>query len=274
MEINSEYSLEGLMLRLKLQYFGHLMRRADSFEKTLIWGKIEVGRRGWQRMRWLDSITDSMDNPHILYCHLLLLQSFFFSIRVFSNESALRIRWPKYWNFSLSISPSNEYSGFFSFRIDWFDLLADQGTLKSLIQHHISKMSVLQCSTFFIVQLSHPYMTTWKTIALTIWTFAGKVISLLFKTLFRFDIAVLPRSNHFLISWLWSPSAVILEPKKMKSDTVSTFSPSICHEVIGWTPRVDDRQGGLACCGSWGCKESDITEWLNWTELNWTELNW
>ena len=113
-----------------------------------------------------------------------------------------------------------------------------------------------------------------KTTDLTIWTFAGKVISLLFKTLFRFDIAVLPRSNHFLISWLWSPSAVILEPKKMKSDNVSTFSPSICHEVIGWTPRVDDRQGGLACCGSWGCKESDITEWLNWTELNWTDSLW
>ena len=118
-----------------------------------------------------------------------------------------------------------------------------------------------------MVHISHPYMTTVKTIALTRWTFVGKVMSLLFKTLFRFDIAVLPRSKHFFISWLWSPSAVILEPKEMKSDTVSTFSPSICHEVIGWTLGVGDGQGGLACCGSWGCKESDMIEWLNWTEL-------
>ena len=216
------------------------------------------------------SIGSVMPSNHLNLCNpLCLLSSIFPSIRVFSSESAFHISGQSIGTSAFSLS--NEYSGLIFFRMDWLDLLAIQGTLKSLIQHHISKVSVLQCSTFFIVQLSHPYMTTWKTIALTIWTFAGKVISLLFKTLFRFDIAVLPRSNHFLISWLWSPSAVILEPKKMKSDNVSTFSPSICHEVIGWTPRVDDRQGGLACCGSWGCKESDITEWLNWAELNWTE---
>ena len=148
-------------------------------------------------------------------CHPLLLPpSIFPSIRVFSNESVLPIRWPKYWSFSFSISPSNEYSGLISFRMDWFDLLAVQGTLKSLLQHHSSKASILQCSTFFVVQHSHPYMTTGKTIALTRWTFVGKVMSLLFKMLSRLVIAFLPRSKHLLISWLQSPSAVILEHKK------------------------------------------------------------
>ena len=155
------------------------------------------------------------------------------SIRVFSNESALRIGWPKYWSFSFSISPSNEYSGLISFRIDWFDLLAVQGTLKSLLQHHSSKASILWCSTFFMVQLSHPYMTTGKTIALTRQTFVSKVISLLFNMLTRLIIGFLPSSKHVLISWLQSPSAVILESKKIKSVTVSIVSPSICHEVIG-----------------------------------------
>ena len=150
-----------------------------------------------------------------------------------SNELAVYIRWPKYWSFSLSISPSNDHSGLISFRMNWLDLLAVQGTLKSLLQHHSSKASILQCSAFFIVQLSHPYMTTGETIALTRWTFAGKVMSLLFNMLSRLVIIFLPRSKCLLISWLQSPSAVILEPKKIKSVTVSIVSPSICHEVMG-----------------------------------------
>ena len=151
----------------------------------------------------------------ILCCPLLLLPS------VFPSESAVRIRWPKYWSFSNS--PSNEYSGLISFRIDWFDLLAVQGTLKSLLQHHSSKASVFRCLAFFIVQLSHPYMTTGKTIVLTRWTFVGKVMSLLFKTLSRSVIAFLSRSKCLLISWLQSTSTVILEPKKIKSVTSSLF---------------------------------------------------
>ena len=147
--------------------------------------------------------------------------------------SVLHIRWPKYWSFSFSLHPSNEYSGLVSFRMDWLALLAVQGTLKSLLQHHSSKASVLQPSAFFIVQLSHPYMSTGKTIALTRWTFVGKVTSLLLNMLSRLVITFLPRSKRLLISWLQSPSAVILEPQKIKSDTVSTVSPSICHEVIG-----------------------------------------
>ena len=151
----------------------------------------------------------------LILCHPLLLPpSIFPSIRVFSNESVLCIRWPKYWSFSFSISPSNEHSGLISFRMDWLDLLAVQGTLRSLLQHHSSKASVLWCSAFFMVQLSHPYMTTGKTIALTRWTFVGKVMSLLFNMLSRFIIAFLPRGKHLLISWLQSPSAVILDPPK------------------------------------------------------------
>ena len=170
----------------------------------------------------------------ILCCTPLLLPSIFPSIRVFSNGSALHIRWPKYWSFSFSISPSNEYSGLISFRMDWLDLLAVQGTLKSLHQHHSSKASILQHSGFFIVQLSHPYMTTGKTTALTRRTFVGKVMSLLFNMLSRLVITFLPRSKRFLISWLQSPSAVILEPPpQIKSATLSTVSPSISHEVMG-----------------------------------------
>ena len=142
------------------------------------------------------------------------------------------MRWPKYWSFSFSISPSNEHPGLVSFRMDWLDLLAGQGTLKSLLQHHSSKASILQHSAFLTVQLSHPYMTTGKTIALTRWIFVGKVLSLLFNMLSRLVITFLPRSKRLLISWLQSPSTVILEPPKIKSDTVSTVSPSICHEVI------------------------------------------
>ena len=149
------------------------------------------------------------------------------------SESALHIRWPKYWSFCFSISPSTEYSGLTSFKIYWFDLLAVQGTLKSLLQHHSPKASILWRSAFFIVQLSHPHMTTGKTIALTRGTFVSKVMSLLFNMLSRLVITFLPRSKHLLISWLQSPSAVILEPKKIKSDTVSIVSPSISHEVMG-----------------------------------------
>ena len=162
---------------------------------------------------------------------LLLLPSIFPSIRVFSNGSAFRIRWPKYWNFSFS--PSNEYSGWIFFSIDWLDLCAVQGTLKSLLQHHSWKASTLRSSASFMVQHSHPYMTTGKTIALTRWTFVGKVMSLLFNMLPRFVIAFLPRSKNLLVSWLRSASAVILELKKRKSATISTVSPSICHERMG-----------------------------------------
>ena len=168
-----------------------------------------------------------MPSNHLILCRpLFLLPSIFPSIRVFSNESALRIRWPKYWSFS--ISPSNEYSGLISFRMDWLDLLAVQGTLKSLLQHHSSKPSILPCSAFFIVQLSYPYMTTGKTIALTRRTFVSKGVSLLFNTLSKLVIAFLPSSKRTLISWLQSLSAVILEPKKINSVTISTVSPSIC----------------------------------------------
>ena len=156
-------------------------------------------------------------------CPLFLLPSIFPSIRVFFNELTLQIRWPKYWSFSFSISPSNEYSGLISFRTDWSDL-AVQGTLKSLLQHHSSKAPILWCSNFFIVQLSHPYMTTGKTIALTRWTFVGKVMSLLFNKLSRLVITFLSRSKHLLISWLQLPSAVILEPPKIKFVIVSIVS--------------------------------------------------
>ena len=170
-------------------------------------------------------------NRLILYHPLLLLPSIFPSIRVFSDESVLPIRWPKYWSFS--ISPPSEYSRLISFRMDRLDLLAVHGTLNSLLQHHSSKASILRCSAFFIVQLSHPYMTTGKTIALTKRTFVGKVISLFLNMLSRLVITFLPRSKRLLISWLQSPSAVNLEPKKIKSDAVSTVSPSISHEVMG-----------------------------------------
>ena len=161
------------------------------------------------------SIESVMTSSHfIFYRPLLLLPSIFPSIRVFSTEAALRIRWPKYWSFSFNITPSKEHPGLISFRMDWLDLLAVQGTLKSLLQHHSSKASILHRSAFFIVQLSHPYMTTGKTIALTRRNFVGKVMSLVFNMLSRLVITFLPRSKHLLISWLQSPSAVILEPQK------------------------------------------------------------
>ena len=178
-----------------------------------------------------------MPSNHLSFCHPLLFPlPIFPSIRVFSNESVLHIRWPKFWSFSFSISPSNEYSGLFFYRIDWFYSLAVQETLKNLLQHHRSKASILQCSAFFIVQLSHPFMTTEETMALTRRTFVDKVMFLLFNMLSRLLITFLPRNKCLLISWLQSTSVVILEPKKKKqkkSATISTVSPSICHEVMG-----------------------------------------
>ena len=177
-----------------------------------------------------------MPSNHLILCHpllLFLLPSIFPNISVFSNESDLRIRWPKYWSFSFNISPSNEYSGLISLRMDWLDLLAVQGTLKSLLQHYSSKASILLPSAFFIVQLSHAHITPGKTIALTRWTFVGKVMSLLFNMLSRLVIAFLPRGKSLSISCLQSPSALIWGPHKIKSVTVFIVSSSICHEVMG-----------------------------------------
>ena len=175
------------------------------------------------------SIESVMPSNHLILCHpLLLLPSILPSIRVFSSESSLHIRWPESWSFS--ISPSNEYSWLISFRVDWFDLLVVQGTLKSLLQHHSSKASVLRFSAFFMVQLSHPYVTTGKSIAFTMQTFVSRVMSLLFNMQSRLVVPFLPKSKRLLISWLQSPSAVILEPKKIKSDTVSTVFPSISQK--------------------------------------------
>ena len=175
----------------------------------------------WSLLK-LMSIESVMPSNHLVLCHpLLLLPLIFPRIRVFSKESVLHIRWPKYWSFSFNISPSNEYSGLISFRMDWLDLLAVQGTLKSLLQHHSSKASIFWLSAFFIVQLSHPYMTTGKTMALTRWNFVDKVMSLFFNMLSRLVITLLSRSKHLLISWLKLPSAVIFEPKKIKSVIVS-----------------------------------------------------
>ena len=176
-----------------------------------------------------------MPSSHLILCRpLLLLPPIPPSSRVFSNQSTLRMRWPKYWSFSFSIIPSKEIPGLISFRMDWVDLLAVRGTLKSL--QHSSKASIFWHSAFFIVQLSHPYMTAGKNTALTRWTFVGKVMSLLFTMLSRLVIAFLPRSKHLLISWLQSPTAVILEPKIINSATVSTVYPSICHEVVDPMP--------------------------------------
>ena len=182
-------------------------------------------------------IESGMASNHLILCRPLLLPpSSFPSISVFSNESVLRIRWPKYWSFSFKMSPSNEYSELISFNTDWLDLLAVQGTLKSLLQHHSAKATILRCSAFLMVRLTHPHVTTGKTIALTRWTFVGKVMFLLFNMLSRLVITFLPRSKRLLISWLKSPSAVILELRKIKSDTVSpSISPwsdgTGCHDL-------------------------------------------
>ena len=192
----------------------------------------------FQSLPKLMSIESVMPSNHLILCGpLLLLPSVFPNIRVFSNESVLHIRWPKYWSFSFSISPSNEHSGLISFRIHWLDLLTVQGTLKSLLQHHSSKASVLWCSTFFIVQLSHPYITTGKTIALTRGTFVGKATSLLFNMLSRLVITFLPRSKCLLISWLQSLSAVILEPQKIKSLNKASEGdgiPAELFQILWW----------------------------------------
>ena len=196
----------------------------------------------WSLLK-LMSIESGMPSNHlILRSPLLLLPSIFPSIRVFSSESVLYIRWPKDWSFSFSISPFNKYSGLVSFRMDWLDLLAVQEILKSLLQHRISEASILQLSVFFMAQFSHPYMTTGKTTALTRQTFVGKVMSLLLNMLSRLVITFLPRSKHLLISWLQSPSTVILEPKQIKSVAVSIVSPSIWHEVMGLDAMI---------CGFW-----------------------
>ena len=188
-----------------------------------------------------------MPSNHLILCHPLPLPpSILPSIKVFSNESVLRIRWPKYWSFSFSISPSNEHPGLI-FRMDCLDFLAVRGTLKSLLQHHSSKASILRLSAFFIVQLSHPYMTVGNTIALMRQAFVGKVISLLFNMLSRLFIIFLPKSKCLLIAWLQSSSAVILEPQKIKSDTVSTVSPSISHEVVGGRAVYKYVQVSLIC---------------------------
>ena len=221
---NSELNVVVQLLS-HVQLFVTLRRaaRQASLSFTISWSLLKVM-----------SIESVMPSNHLILCHpLLLLLSVFPSIRVFSSESVLCIRWPKYWSFNFSISLSNEYSESISFRMDWLDLLAVQGTLKSLPQHHSSKASILHHSAFFMVQLSHAYMTTRKTIALTLWTFVGKVMSLLFNTLSRFVITFLPRSKRLLISLLQSWSTVILEPRKRKSVIVSTFSPSVCQEVMG-----------------------------------------
>ena len=187
----------------------------------------------WSLLKLMPS-ESVMPSNHLILCYpLLLLPSVFPSIRVCSNESALHIRWPKYWSFSFSISRSNEPPRLISFRMDWLDLLAVQGTLKSFLQHHSSKASILQRSAFFIVQLSHPYMTTGITIALTRWTFVDKVMSLLFNMLSKLVTTFLPRNQCLLISWLQPPSAVILEPPKIKPVTVAIVSPSICREMMG-----------------------------------------
>ena len=186
-----------------------------------------------QSLLKLMSIELVMPFYHLIFsCPLLLPPSIFPSIRVFSNESVHQIRWPKYWSFSFSMSPSNEYSELISFRMNWLDLLAVQETLKNLLQYHSSKASILRCSAFFIVQLLSAYMTNGETIALSRHTFVNKVMSLLFNMLSRLVITSLPRSKHLLISWLQSPSVVILEPPKIKSSTISIVSPSICHEVM------------------------------------------
>ena len=216
-----------------------------------------------------------MPSSHlILCCSLLLLPPIPPSIRVFSNESTLRMRWPKYWSFSFSISPSNEHPGLISFRMDWLDLLAVQGILKSLLQHHSSKASILQCSAFFIVQFSHPYMTTGKTISLTRWNFVGKVMFLLLNMLSRLVITFLPRSKRLLISWLQSPSAVILEPKKIKSDTVSTVSPSISHEVMGPDAMIFIFLNGWCHLHIWGDWHFSRQSWFQLVLLPAQHFSW
>ena len=211
-----------------------MLKRASSFSSVQSLSRVQLFATPWtaahqaslfvtnsRSLLKLMSIKSVMPFNHLILCRPLLLPSIFPSIRVFSNESVLRIRWPKYWSFSFS--PSNEYSGLISFRMDWLDLLAVQGTLKSLLQHHSLKASVLCCTTFFMLQLSHPYMTTGKTIASTLWIFVGKLMSLLLNMLSRFVIAFLPRIKGLSISWLHSPSTVILDSQKTVSHCFHCF---------------------------------------------------
>ena len=221
---NPQFSSVQSLSRVRLFATPWIAARQASLSITNSWSSFN-----------LTSIESVMPSSHLILCRpLLLLPPIPPSVRVFSNESTLRMNWPKYWSFSFSIIPSKEHPRLISFRMDWLDLLAVRGTLKSLLQHHSSKASILRHSAglFFTVQLSHPHMTTGKTIALTRWTFVGKVMSLLLNMLSRLVITFLPRSKRLLLSWLQSPSAVILEPRKIKSDTVSTVSPSISHEVM------------------------------------------
>ena len=215
------------------QPHSHLWDLRDETPQTAAHQASPSIANSWSLLK-LVSIESVMPSSGPVLCHPLpLLSAIFPSIRNFSNELAPPIRWPKYWTFSFSISASNEYSGLISFRTDRFDLFAVQETLNSLLQHHSSKVSTLRCSVFFMVQLSYPYVTTGKTIALTRWTFVGKVMSLLFNMLSRLVITFLPRSKHLLVSWLRSPSAVTMETTKRKSVPVSILSPSICQEVMG-----------------------------------------
>ena len=217
----NQFSLVQSLSRVQLFATPWTAARQASLSMTNSWSLLK-----------LMSIELVMPSNHLILCRPLLVPpSIFPSIRVFSNGSVLHIRWPKDWSFSFSISPSNKYSGLISFKMDWLDLLAVQRTLKSLLQHHTSKASILWHSAFFIVQLSHPYMTTGKTIALTERTFVGTVMSPLLNMLSRLVITFHPRSKHLLISWLQSLSAVILEPPKIKS--VSIVFPSVCHGVMG-----------------------------------------
>ena len=249
-EINYLFSFtscKSIELKRYIETFFSILAMLDQFSSVQSLSPVRIFATPWTAACQASlSITNSQSSPkpvstemvmpskHLILCRpLLLLPSILPSIRVFSSESARCIRWPKYWSFSFNISPTNEYSGLSSFRMDWLALLAVQGTLKSLYQHHSSKASILQHSDFLIVQLSHPYTTTGKTIALTRWTFVGKVMSLLCTMPSRLVITFLPRSKCLLISWLQSPSAVIVEPRKIKSATVSTVSPSICQEVMG-----------------------------------------
>ena len=219
----------GVVMGNSVQSLSHVLLSATPWTTARQASLFITNLRSLLKLMSIESVMPS--NHLLLCCPPLLLPSIFPTITVFSNESVLCIRWPKYCSFS--ISPSNEYSGLISFRMDWFELLAVQGTLKSLLQHHSSKASIPWHSALFIVQLSHQYMTTGKTIGLTRQNFVGKVMSLLFHMLSRLVITFLPSSTHLLISWLQSPSAMILEPKKRKSLTVSIVSPSICHEVMG-----------------------------------------
>ena len=230
MEIK-EFSPNILVVR-SVQSLSHVQLFATSWTGACQASLFITNAHSFLKLMPIKLVMLSTISSSIVPCSFCL-QSFPASGRVFSNESVLHIMWPKYWSFSFSFSPSNEYSGLISFRMDLLDLLAVQGTLKSFLQYHSSKASILWCSVFFIIQLSHPYMTTGKTTALIRWIPVGTVVSLLFNMLSRLVIAFLPRSKCLLISWQHSPSVVILEPPEIKSATVSILSPSICHEVMG-----------------------------------------